>query len=66
MRTGNTAGTATVGYATSDTASTNCATLNSGKASSHCDYETTVGRLRFAAGVATVYLIWARTPVILG
>ena len=49
-RTGNTSGAATVSYATSDTASTNCAILNSGKASSHCDYETTLGTLRFAAG----------------
>lgn len=49
-RTGDTSGTATVDYATSDTAGSNCGTLNTGKASSRCDYETTLGTLKFAAG----------------
>jgi hypothetical protein len=49
-RTGNTAGAATVSYATSDTAAlTNCNVTN-GIASSRCDYTTSVGILRFAAG----------------
>ncbi len=50
-RTGDTSSAATVGYATSDSAgSDNCNVLNTGIASSRCDYETTVGTLGFAAG----------------
>ncbi|HEX8844560.1 MAG TPA: PQQ-dependent sugar dehydrogenase [Pyrinomonadaceae bacterium] len=49
-RTGNTSGAVTIDYATSDPAGLNdCATVN-GIASSRCDYATTVGTLRFAAG----------------
>jgi uncharacterized repeat protein (TIGR01451 family) len=49
-RTGNTAGAATIDYATTDTAGLNpCNTVN-GIASSRCDYATTIGTLRFAAG----------------
>jgi Metallo-peptidase family M12/Calx-beta domain/Reprolysin family propeptide/Bacterial pre-peptidase C-terminal domain len=49
-RTGNTSGAATVNYATSDAAGlTNCQIAN-GIASERCDYGTTVGILRFAAG----------------
>jgi uncharacterized repeat protein (TIGR01451 family) len=49
-RTGNTAGAATINYATSDPAGlTNCNVIN-GIASSRCDYATSVGTLRFAAG----------------
>jgi hypothetical protein len=49
-RTGNTSGAATVNYGTSDTAGlTNCQIAN-GIASERCDYGTTVGTLRFAAG----------------
>jgi Metallo-peptidase family M12/Calx-beta domain/Reprolysin family propeptide/Bacterial pre-peptidase C-terminal domain len=49
-RTGGTAGAATVNFATSDTAGlTNCTVAN-GRASERCDYATTVGTLRFAAG----------------
>jgi len=49
-RSGDTAGAATVNYATSDTAGlTNC-TVTIGIASERCDYATTVGTLRFAAG----------------
>ena|GEM_PF-1511822 len=49
-RVGDAAGPATVNYATSDTAGlTNCTVAN-GKASERCDYGTTVGTLRFAAG----------------
>jgi hypothetical protein len=40
-----------VNYATSDTAgASSCNVANSAVASSRCDYETTVGTLRFAAG----------------
>jgi CSLREA domain-containing protein len=50
-RSGDASGTATINYATSDAAgAANCNTLNSGKASSRCDYETTVGTMSFAAG----------------
>jgi hypothetical protein len=49
-RSGNAGGAATVTYATSDTAAlTNCNVFN-GIASSRCDYATSVGTLRFAAG----------------
>ena len=57
-RTGSTAAAASVDYATSDTAgSNNCNVLQSGKASSRCDYETTVGTLRFAAGETSKTLL---------
>ena len=47
---GDTSGAATVNYATSDAAGlTNCQVAN-GVASERCDYATTVGTLRFAAG----------------
>ncbi|MBA2703911.1 MAG: tetratricopeptide repeat protein [Blastocatellia bacterium] len=50
-RAGDTSGIASVGYATSDSAGlNNCNVLNTGVASSRCDYETTVGTLHFAAG----------------
>ncbi|MDT4966099.1 MAG: large repetitive protein [Acidobacteriota bacterium] len=44
--------TATVNYATSDTfpISQGCQTLNTGIASSRCDYATTIGTLRFEVG----------------
>jgi subtilisin family serine protease len=49
-RTGDLAGFASVNFATSDTAGlTNCTAVN-GTASERCDYETTVGNLRFATG----------------
>jgi hypothetical protein len=49
-RTGNSAGPATVNYATSDSAGlVNCVVAN-GFASERCDYATTVGTARFAAG----------------
>ncbi|HEV7397776.1 MAG TPA: Ig-like domain repeat protein [Pyrinomonadaceae bacterium] len=49
-RTGDTSGTSSVAYATSDSAgSSNCGTIN-GNASSRCDYLTTGGTLQFAAG----------------
>jgi hypothetical protein len=48
---GDTSGSATVNYATSDSAGlNNCNVLNTGNASARCDYETTIGTLRFAAG----------------
>ena len=49
-RTGDTSFPASVNYSTSDTAgSTTCDTPNTGKASSRCDYLTTIGTLQFAA-----------------
>jgi hypothetical protein len=49
-RTGDTSGVSTVDYATSDpTGANNCSVVN-GVASSRCDYVTTLGTLRFAAG----------------
>ncbi|MBA2733878.1 MAG: hypothetical protein H0U54_13480 [Acidobacteria bacterium] len=49
-RTGGGAGAASVNYTTSDTAAlTDCNVFN-GIGSSRCDYATTVGTLRFAAG----------------
>ncbi|MBA3766097.1 MAG: hypothetical protein H0W99_03740, partial [Acidobacteria bacterium] len=52
-RSGNIAGPATVNFSSSDTAGlTNCNVFNS-IASSRCDYLTTVGTLRFAAGEAS-------------
>jgi uncharacterized repeat protein (TIGR01451 family) len=49
-RTGNTSGAVAVDYTTSDTAGlANCDVVN-GIASSRCDYATSVGTLRFAAG----------------
>jgi hypothetical protein len=47
---GDTTGVATVNYATSDAAGLAGCTVNSGNASERCDYATTVGTLRFAAG----------------
>ena len=51
-RTGDTSGTATIDYATSDTfpISQTCQAANTGVASSRCDYTTTIGTLQFAAG----------------
>jgi hypothetical protein len=48
-RTGDSSTTATVNYATSDTAANACNTTN-GQASSRCDYLRTLGTLTFAAG----------------
>ncbi|HKO95919.1 MAG TPA: NF038122 family metalloprotease [Pyrinomonadaceae bacterium] len=47
---GDTAGAATVDYATSDTAGLNECTVLNGVASSRCDYATSRGIVRFAAG----------------
>ncbi len=50
---GDTSGAASVNYATSDVAGlTNC-TIANGVASERCDYATSVGTLRFAAGEAS-------------
>jgi hypothetical protein len=49
-RFGDTSGPATVNYATSDTAGLQSCLVNNGIASERCDYGTTVGTLRFAAG----------------
>ena len=49
-RTGDASGPVTLNYSTSDSAGlTNC-TVTNGLASERCDYATTVGTLRFAAG----------------
>jgi len=50
QRTGDTSGAATVNYATSDAAGLTACDVVNGIASSRCDYTTTVGTLRFAAG----------------
>jgi hypothetical protein len=50
QRSGNTAGSATVDYLTSDTAGANNCNVTNNVASSRCDYLTTLGTLRFAAG----------------
>lgn len=56
-RTGDLAGFASVNFATSDTAGlTNCTVVN-GKASERCDYESSVGTLRFATGESTQIII---------
>lgn len=53
-RSGDTANSSTVNYATSDSAGTNnCSSLNSGTANSRCDYEATAGSLTFAVGETT-------------
>src|SRR5439155_24036158 len=49
-RLGDTSGAATVNYETSDTAGLQSCTVNNGRASERCDYVTSVGTLRFAAG----------------
>ncbi len=49
-RSGDTTTASTVNYATSDTAGLSSCTVENGKASERCDYATTVGTLRFAAG----------------
>lgn len=48
-RSGDTSGSSTVDYATTDTASSNCSVVN-GAASSRCDYLPTSGKLSFAPG----------------
>ena len=48
-RLGDTSTAATVNYATSDNAGNNC-NVNNGNASSRCDYSSTIGALKFAAG----------------
>ena len=52
-RNGNTSTAATVGYATSDTASLTECTVTNGVASSRCDYATSIGTVNFAAGEAS-------------
>src|SRR5689334_956195 len=57
QRTGDLAGFASVNFATSDTAGlTNCQVVN-GKASERCDYESSVGTLRFATGESNQIII---------
>lgn len=49
-RSGDTGGAATVGFTTSDAAGLNNCSITNGIASSRCDYATSVGTVRFAAG----------------
>ena len=49
-RVGDTSGTATVKYATSDTAGLQGCSVVNGRASERCDYVTSAGTVRFAAG----------------
>ena len=49
-RLGDTSMAASVNYATSDKAGANNCNVNTGNASSRCDYTTTIGLLSFAAG----------------
>jgi Calx-beta domain len=49
-RSGDSAGPATVNYATSDSAGLASCSANSGVASERCDYATSVGTARFTAG----------------
>ncbi|HEV2833777.1 MAG TPA: S8 family serine peptidase [Pyrinomonadaceae bacterium] len=56
-RTGDLASFASVNYTTGDTAGlTNCTVVN-GKGSERCDYETTVGTLRFATGESSQLIV---------
>jgi uncharacterized repeat protein (TIGR01451 family) len=57
-RTGNTSGAVTIDYATSDSSGLNACSSVTGAASSRCDYATTIGTLRFAAGEnsKTIYI----------
>ena len=50
---GDSSGAATVNYATSDAAGLASCTITNGVASERCDYATSVGTLRFAAGEAS-------------
>jgi len=50
IRLAGTSEVASVNFATSDTAGLQACTVNNGQASERCDYATTVGTLRFAAG----------------
>ncbi|HYK22643.1 MAG TPA: S8 family serine peptidase, partial [Pyrinomonadaceae bacterium] len=52
-RTGDLAGFATVNYTTGDTAGLQNCTVTNGRASERCDYETSVGTLRFSVGENT-------------
>src|SRR6185503_5876522 len=49
-RSGDTSGAASVSYLTGDTAGLQSCTVVNGRASERCDYVTSVGTLRFAAG----------------
>jgi YVTN family beta-propeller protein len=49
-RVGDTSGTASVSFATSDNASSQFCNVNNGVASSRCDYEARFATLKFAAG----------------
>ena len=49
-RSGNVSAAATVNYSTSDTAGLQSCTLTNGRASERCDYVTSLGTVRFAAG----------------
>lgn len=57
-RSGSTAASATVGFATSDIAGLQSCTLANGRGSERCDYVTSVGSVTFAAGesVKTIFI----------
>src|SRR5215217_577804 len=50
MRSGSTTGAASVNFATSDIAGLQSCALTNGRASERCDYVTSIGTVRFAAG----------------
>jgi Calx-beta domain-containing protein/uncharacterized protein DUF4214 len=56
-RNGNTSGSATVNFATSDSAGLASCVVNNGVASERCDYATTVGTARFDAGASVTTFI---------
>jgi Calx-beta domain-containing protein/uncharacterized protein DUF4214 len=60
-RSGNTAGTASVRFETSDAAGAQNCNVLTGVASSRCDYETSIGTIQFAAGetsrIISVFII---------
>lgn len=56
-RTANLSGPASVNYATSDSAGLVSCGVNNGVASERCDYATTVGTARFAAGEGSIPVV---------
>ncbi len=56
-REGDVAGPATVNFATTDTAGLQACSVANGIASERCDYGTTVGTLRFAAGESSKSIV---------
>jgi hypothetical protein len=52
-RTGDTSGTSTIDFTTSDTAGSQACTATNGRASARCDYVTAIRRVTFAPGEAS-------------